>query len=275
MKHAASILFILICCTALGFSQQKDNAKCKDHPLFNRMPDSWIHNCSEKEFDAHTFDIGQGKSKTVEGRKWKISYYPQATATSKPSELQILRNFENAVKQHGGKVLAVGKSKETLMLTRDGKEFWVEVTAEFTGKYGLTIVERSAMKQDIVASAEVLAGDLRSTGRCIVNGIFFDTGKAELKPESGQALAEIAKLLKADAGLNVYVVGHTDNEGRLDANMTLSQNRAASVVQALTGTYGIAASRLKPFGNGPYAPVASNDAENGRALNRRVELVKQ
>jgi OmpA-OmpF porin, OOP family len=275
MKHAASILFILICCSAIGVSQQKDDAKCKDHPLFNRMPDSWIHNCSEKEFDAHTFDIGQGKSTTVEGKKWKISYYPQATAKSKPSELQILRNFENAVKQHGGKVLAVGKSKETLMLTRDGKEFWIEVTAEFTGKYGLTIVERSAMKQDIVASAEALAGDLQSTGRCIVNGIFFDTGKAELKPESGQALAEIAKLLKADAGLNVYVVGHTDNAGRLDANMTLSQNRAASVVQALTGTYGIPVSRLKSFGNGPYAPMTSNDSEDGRALNRRVELVKQ
>jgi OmpA-OmpF porin, OOP family len=275
MKHAASILLILICCTAVGFSQQKDDAKCKDHPLFNRMQDSWIHHCSEKEFDAHTFDIGQGKSTTVEGRKWKLSYYPQATATSKPSELQILRNFENAVKQHGGKVLAVGKSKETLILTRDGMEFWVEVTAEFTGKYGLTIVERSTMKQDIVASAEALADDLRSTGRCIVNGIFFDTGKAELKPESGQALAEIAKLLKADAGLNVYVVGHTDNAGRLDANMTLSQNRAGAVVQALTGTYGIAASRLKSFGNGPYAPVASNNAEDGRALNRRVELVKQ
>jgi len=88
-------------------------------------------------------------------------------------------------------------------------------------------------------------------------------------------MAEIAKLLKSDASLKVYVVGHTDNVGGLEANMKLSQGRADAVVQALVRSHGIVATRLKAYGDGPFAPVASNDTEEGRAKNRRVELVKQ
>ena len=107
-----------------------------------------------------------------------------------------------------------------------------------------------------------------------VYGIYFDTGKATLKPESDAALAEIAKLLTADTALKLNVVGHTDNAGSLDANMKLSQARAEAVAKALTRRHGIAASRLKSFGVASLAPVASNDSEDGRAKNRRVELVK-
>jgi outer membrane protein OmpA-like peptidoglycan-associated protein len=109
----------------------------------------------------------------------------------------------------------------------------------------------------------------------VINGILFDTGKADIKPESDAALAEVSKLLKGDPKLLVYVVGHTDNVGGLAANMDLSRRRAAAVSQLLTTKYGIPAAQLSPFGNGPYAPVASNDSEDGRAANRRVELVKQ
>ena len=96
-----------------------------------------------------------------------------------------------------------------------------------------------------------------------------------LKPESDAAVAEIAKMLQADPALKVYVVGHTDNVASLDLNMKLSQARADSVVQALVAKHGIAAARLTGRGVGPLCPVASNDAEDGRAKNRRVELVKQ
>jgi OmpA-OmpF porin, OOP family len=275
MKHTVLLVLALGLCALPGLAQQKDDPKCKDHPLFNRMPDSWIHGCEQKEFNAFEFDVGNGKKKNVEGAYWKLVYYPQASATTKPSELQIIRNFENAAKQLGGKVVYSDKSRSTLLITRNGKETWVAVWAEFTGKYGLTIVERQAMQQDIVANAAALADGLKTTGHITVQGIFFDTGKSDLKPESDQALGEIAKLLKADAGLKVYVVGHTDNQGGLESNMKLSQDRAAAVMQALVAKHGIAAARLKAFGNGPYAPVASNDAEDGRAQNRRVELVKQ
>jgi OmpA-OmpF porin, OOP family len=275
MKRTVCILLGILLFTLPIVAQQKDDKGCTDHPLFTRMPDSWIHHCAQKEFDAYAFTIGNGKTAQVEGQYWKIAYYPQAAIKSKPSELQILRNFENAVKGLGGAVLFSDKSKETLRLTKDGKEVWVEVSASFTGGYGLTIVEKKAMTQDIVANADAWSNDLKTSGHIAVYGIYFDTGKSEIKPESEQAIGEIAKLLKSDAGLKVHVVGHTDNVGGLDANMKLSRDRADAVVQALIRNHGIVASRLNAYGDGPYAPVASNDTEEGRAKNRRVELVKQ
>ncbi len=127
----------------------------------------------------------------------------------------------------------------------------------------------------LTANADVFSNDIRITGHAAIYGIYFDTGKSVVKPESDAALGEIGKLLKADAGLKVHVVGHTDNAGGLDANMKLSQARAEAVMNALVGKYGIAAARLKSYGIASLAPVAPNDTEIGRAKNRRVELVKQ
>jgi OmpA-OmpF porin, OOP family len=266
---------VALCVVFPGQAQQKDNVNCKDYPLFTRMPDSWIHSCDEREFNVYSFRVAQGKTQQVEGKYYKLTYYPQATLKTKPSEVQILRNFENAVASLNGESLFKDKSRETFRITKDGKEIWVEVWAEFTGKYGFNVIEKAAMEQDIVANADALLDKLKSTGHVAVYGIYFDTGKSDLKPESEKAIGEIAKLLKADATLNLYVVGHTDNVGALDANMKLSNSRAEAVLRALVRTHGVAASRLKSFGNGPYAPVASNDTEDGRAKNRRVELVKQ
>jgi outer membrane protein OmpA-like peptidoglycan-associated protein len=117
------------------------------------------------------------------------------------------------------------------------------------------------MAQDIVASADAFSRDLKSTGHSAVYGIHFDTGKSDIKPESDQAIGEIAKLLKGDASLKVYLVGHTDNVGSLDANMKLSQDRAEAVVQTLVSKHDITAPRLKAYGSGRYSPVASNDTE--------------
>lgn len=276
MKKSSIVLLglILVLATA-GFAQQKDDPKCQDHPMFTRMPDSWIHSCIEKEFDAYAFPIAKGKTESVEGHLWRINYYPQASAKAKPSELQIQRNFENAIKGLGGQALYAEKSASTYKLVKDGREIWVQVRSEFTGKYFLTIVQREAMVQDIKATAELLAKGLKTEGHIAVEGIYFDTGKADLKPESAAAVAEIAKLLQADLSLKVFVVGHTDTVGSVESNLTLSQNRAQSVLQALVKDHGIEAGRLKAFGCGPYAPVATNDTEEGKAKNRRVELVKQ
>ena len=254
---------------------QKDATGCQDHPLFNRMEGYWIHGTVLHEFDAHAFPVADNKTESVEGRLTTIRYYPQASWTTKPSPLQILRNYENAVKAKGGVVVWAGKDRRTFRLNVQGQEVWVDLAAEFTGKYFLTIVERQAMKQDIVANAAALAGDIRQTGHVAVYGIYFDTGKAELKPESDESLAEIAKMLGADPGLKLHVVGHTDSTGLFDANLRLSQGRAEAVVNALVQRYGIAAARLRAHGVGPLAPVASNGDEEGKAKNRRVELVKQ
>jgi OmpA-OmpF porin, OOP family len=126
--------------------------------------------------------------------------------------------------------------------------------------------------------AFVNAGDmsrsLADSGKIALYGIYFDTDKDSVRPDSQATLQEIAKLLTANRGLKVSVVGHTDNQGKPDYNLDLSRRRAAAVVRELTLKYGIAADRLSSFGCGFYAPVASNDTEDGKAKNRRVELVK-
>jgi outer membrane protein OmpA-like peptidoglycan-associated protein len=131
----------------------------------------------------------------------------------------------------------------------------------------------SAQKDTITAAA--LAKEIAQTGHVVVDGIYFDTGKAELKPQSDPTLAEIGKLLTANAQLKLFVVGNTNSVGSLTANMVLSKQRADAVVAALVTRYHVPLARLRASGIGPLAPVATNRTEEGRARNRRVELVEQ
>ncbi len=140
----------------------------------------------------------------------------------------------------------------------------------------LYVVEIKPMEGGLVTvDAAALGGDITRSGHAAVYGIYFDTAKAEVKPESDAALKEIAKLLQQMPALKLLVVGHTDGVGALASNMDLSKRRADAVVAALTTKYGVAATRLSAQGAGPLAPVASNKSEDGRAKNRRVELVEQ
>jgi OmpA-OmpF porin, OOP family len=140
----------------------------------------------------------------------------------------------------------------------------------------LDVLEPAAMDTKMVTvDAATMAKDIAASGHIALYGIYFDTDKTDLKPESAQTLTEIAALLKQDPKLTLHVVGHTDNVGGDSYNMDLSRRRAAAVVAALGSQHGIASGRLQAAGVGPLAPVASNDAEDGRAKNRRVELVKR
>ncbi|HEX7615632.1 MAG TPA: OmpA family protein, partial [Thermoanaerobaculia bacterium] len=125
------------------------------------------------------------------------------------------------------------------------------------------------MKQDVVANADALSSGLAATGHVEVPRIFFDFHKADIKPESGPALEQVAKLLKKSPVLKVWVVGHTDWVGSAEANTALSTARAAAVVKALTQQFGIVRGRLAPQGVGPYAPVATNTTDEGRVKNQR------
>ncbi len=127
----------------------------------------------------------------------------------------------------------------------------------------------------VIVRAKELAEGISKTGHASIYGIYFDTGKSIIKPESKPVIDEIAKLLNSQATLKLHVVGHTDNVGSLASNMTLSKQRAEAVVKVLVNDHRIAAARLIANGVGPLAPVASNAAEEGRAKNRRVELVGQ
>ncbi|MYN17203.1 DUF4892 domain-containing protein [Rugamonas sp. FT107W] len=140
------------------------------------------------------------------------------------------------------------------------------------------IVEAKAMEGGKVSAnmnAADMAKGIAADGKVAVYGVFFDTDKTDVKPESKAALAEMAKLLQQDAKLKLYVVGHTDNQGALAHNLELSQKRAESVIRVLAADYKVDAKRLSAKGVASYAPAASNDAEAGREKNRRVELVKQ
>ena len=168
-------------------------------------------------------------------------------------------------------------------VTKDGRPVHVVVyvVAPVQDKNGglyLEIVEGKAMEGGKVSAnldAAAMAKGIAAEGKVAVYGVYFDTGKADVKPESKAALTEMAKLLQQDGKLKVYVVGHTDNQGVLAQNIDLSQKRAESVIKALAADYKVDAKRLSAKGVASYAPVASNDADAGRQLNRRVELVKQ
>lgn len=147
------------------------------------------------------------------------------------------------------------------------------------GKYVATlvvIVQPKALETGKVqVDANALAKGLQAEGKIALYGIFFDTGKAEVKPESKAQLDEMAKLLQGDAALKVFVVGHTDNQGALESNLALSRARAQAVIDALVKGYKVDARRLAAAGVANYAPLAPNGADAGRARNRRVELVLQ
>jgi len=129
-------------------------------------------------------------------------------------------------------------------------------------------------KVTVKTKAEALAKEIHNKGVASIQDLYFDTGSATIKPESKPALEEIAKFLRQEGKLNLYVVGHTDRSGDFEYNMTLSKNRAKTVVETLVSDYGISRERLEPHGVGCLAPTATNETEKGRAQNRRVELVK-
>ena len=278
MKVASIVLLCtLFCLPAMGAqAPSPDKAGCKDHPLFpTRMPDYSLSDCKIQDFGVYPFKGLRGTSTPVEGKFTFITYRFTGQRANEPSPLAILRNYENAIKKVGGTILQTMPNYwENAKLIKDGQEVWVEVERG-NGVIWMRIVEKKAMEQFIQADAAALGNDINTTGHAAVYGIYFDTGKSTVKPESAQAIGEIAKLLKADPALKVHVVGHTDNVGGMDPNIALSKARAEAVLQSLVRDQGIAAGRLSAYGCGQFAPVASNDNEEGRAKNRRVELVKQ
>ncbi len=281
MKHVLrSLLVALAAATFISVAFcQDDVAGSKDYAGITRMPGYFIYDYSELPFDSFTFTVkeaGKTKDVKVEGHKYDFRFNLKDGATM-PSPLQILRNYQNAARTAGGQVLYEGEDTTTLRIAKSGKEAWVVVNTSNipSGMFiTMTIIEKEGMKQDVTMDAAAMAQGLSDTGEVAIYGIYFDTGKSDLKPESEPALDEIAKLLKENPALKVFIVGHTDMVGDPASNVKLSQARAQAVVTALSTKNGVAGSRLVPFGAGPYAPVASNKSEDGRAKNRRVELVE-
>lgn len=291
----SKIIAVLILCLAIGAGAQQE-----DHPLIKAYPGATITNKEVKDYEEqimllspiakdHTY-----KSEKLEGKVTRLNYAdPKDRST-----LEKYRNYETALKDAGFEILWTCAGYDpcgpqiniptigyfpygdtgrylTARLKRAAGNVWVglQVKPAWTD---LQIVELKPMQTGMVkVSADALGKGITSEGHIAVYGINFDTGKADLRPESSETLKEIASLLQKNPELKLHVVGHTDNVGPLPANVDLSKRRAAAVVSALTTSYKVAATRLRPDGVGPLAPVASNDDEAGKAKNRRVELVRQ
>ena len=277
---------------------EEDQGGCKDHPLLSRMPNHYIYGCEHSQFEMRRFPVGpmdkEGKAKLqeVEGEFWSIDYLINE-GTTKASGLQIQRNYQNAAKKSGGTVEGAypewcsfyldetfqqGNSctnyGTTLKLNTGGKDYWVFVNAAGAGGapgYKLYILAVGEMQQEV--SVNELVEKLNKDGFLTLY-INFDTGKATIKADSDRTLDDAAAALKAAPGLKVEVGGHTDNVGTPQSNEKLSGERAHAVMAALVSR-GVAANRLTAKGYGQSSPIADNRSEDGRAKNRRVELVKK
>jgi OOP family OmpA-OmpF porin len=293
-------------------AQQADVEGSKDHPLVSRYPGSVIEEYRFGEFDELTLPLGKtnengvpAKSQRLEGKITRINY----TAPTHRSILEIYRNYESALRNGGFEILfacanndGCGDRGPTLWEAQGNEDWnWSKghryLSAKLSRPEGdayvslhvgqwsdpdrgaqivLYVVETKPMESGLVTvNAAALQGGLARVGHVEVPGIFFDFNKSDVKPESKPALDEVAKMLKANPAMKVWVVGHTDSVGTLEANLKLSEARAAAVAKALVSDYGINAARLKGTGVGPLSPVASNKTDEGRAKNRRVELVEQ
>ena len=227
-------------------------------------------------FEAEGFDIlGKGvfddrKGVAVGSRQWLEVYLIENPFTA-PGEVSTIAAGTSS---SGGAGSFVAQKERAAGLV------YVVVTVEqhaedYVGAL-IDIVEVDRAETGlVVVDAEAIGRDLVEKGRVVLDGILFDFDSATLQAASDAALEAVAEHLAAHPDQSFYVVGHTDAKGSFDYNRDLSAARATAVVEALVGRFGIARERLVPHGVGPLVPVFSNATEQGRDVNRRVELVER
>lgn len=255
----------------------QDAEGSKDHPMLSRMPGYVIGDYDAQDFSV--FDFATDPATHVEGRYWRIEY-AVPDGGKKAGPVQIARNYTDLLLKRGGKTVVdqvgAGGGTAVAWMPAAGKKIWVQIDISNNGEmYTLIVVEEAAMEQKVEFTAMELAKALNDTGSVALYGILFDTGKATIKPESAKALAPVGEMLKSQASLKLEIQGHTDNVGTAAANLKLSQDRAAAVKAYLLQTFAIGSDRLSAVGLGDTKPVGDNKNEDGRAKNRRVELVKK
>ncbi|MEJ2438009.1 MAG: DUF4892 domain-containing protein [Sulfurovaceae bacterium] len=240
--------------------------------------------------------VAYDKEKRVEGTLTRLLYLVPAER----STLEIYKNYEEELKKADFTILyecrgddECGKlfhqaiwSQERAQTSDRGDVYallYIARNASSVPEWAskrvtvlLEVLETAKMDNNMVkVDADKMSKEIDVSGHIALYGIYFDVDKSDIKSESAPLLSEIAKLLKHNPSLSLYVVGHTDNTGTFEHNQNLSRERAESVVKFLIQKEHIDAKRLKGYGVGPLAPIATNDTEEGKAKNRRVELIKQ
>jgi OmpA-OmpF porin, OOP family len=271
-KLSAFLVFTILILTSISFAQETDKEGSQDHPLLSRIPNYYISDQIIKDFDVFTSPY-INEDNVWEGKLTQTNYSAKE-GSKQLSFIQIVRNYENAVKKLGGKTLLSDGRVYHGKIEKNKGVTYISAEAFNEGRdYTLIIVENKLMEDEVTIDAAALNKGISETGKIAIYGIYFDSGKSVIKPESKSTIDEIVKMLEQNPKLKIFVVGHTDSDGSVESNMKLSSDRAAAVVKELTEN-GISASRLKSSGVGPYCPVESNHTEEGKAKNRRVELVE-
>lgn len=276
MNKIILTLIMIVSMSVSTFAQDAEGTN--DHSMFPNRMTNYVRSESTTNFDAVDFNLAEGGSKIIskEGTKTLLRYdFNFESGQSKPSTLQILRNYEAAVKKIGGETqfLKADEGMGVYKIVKPDAEVWIKIETggnDNNDFYFLTVLEMETMKQEIT-SADILTA-LNVDGY-IALYINFETGKSDIKSESQKTIEQIVEMLKSNPALKISVEGHTDNVGTPAANQTLSENRAKAVLKAII-TAGIDKTRLSSKGWGQTKPIADNKTEDGKVKNRRVEIVK-
>ena len=245
-----------------------------DYKLLGHLPDYVSAKPTVKNYDSMTFSVIENdveKEVTAQGRTFTVNYEYKG-AKDPLANPEINYNYREALKALGAEILYIGGRETTGRLLRDGQVIWFKTYA------GETSVEVSAVEEKPFEAAikppppAQMQTTMMQTGRVTLY-VNFDFDKATLRPEAAAVVTQVVAMLKADPKLRLNIEGHTDALGTAERNRKLSADRAASFVAALAAQ-GIAADRLASAGFGPDKPLATNDTSDGRAKNRRVELVR-
>ena len=275
MKRLCCLIFAVVLLVPMAAFAEPDADGCKDHPLFTRMKSYYIVQC-EKKYDQANIMIDEDpdspKNLKPEGDKTFIKYQYEDSAGKAPSYLQIRRNYQNAAKALKAKILVDRLRYTAMQIDKDSSRIYIGLELFNDGRtIDITILEQKAMVQEITANDMWQA--LQKDGFMALY-INFDTNKSTVKQESTGIIDQIVELMKSQPNLELSIEGHTDSQGTPKRNKTLSLDRAKAVIKAVARG-GISESRMSPIGWGQEKPVADNKTEEGRAKNRRVEIVKK
>ena len=249
----------------------QDAEECKDHPLLSRMPGYNISECTQN-FNQLDFFTAKGEDAKLEGNLTHIWYvFNPESGKKEPSYFQIVKNYANAIAKIGGKKILEDGGLGCYELQKNGKTYNIKISCTNNSDIILDVLEMVPMKQEITANEMLDA--LNKDGYIALN-ILFETGKSTIQQESLPVVDQIFELMKSDAALKISIEGHTDNVGDAVSNKKLSNDRAKAVMDALIAK-GIDKIRMTFVGWGQEKPVADNRSEEGKAKNRRVEIIKK